>query len=128
MARAVALGQPWTVEVSAGGHSVHADTVKAGVGGSTGMRPHDLLEAAVASCMAITARMALADLGAAQAPVEVRVDLVRGEGRAEFRYEVILDPAMDVHREAVMARVAGSPVRRTLGGELTFAATAVGQQ
>jgi putative redox protein len=56
-----------------------ADTFKNGTGGSAGMRPHELLEASLATCMTISARMALADLGlpGGEASVRVRVRLER---------------------------------------------------
>jgi putative redox protein len=41
------------------------------------LRPHELLEASVATCMAISARMALADLGVPDGEVRVRVHLER---------------------------------------------------
>lgn len=87
------------------GNTGVADTVKNGVGGSAGLRPHELLEAAVASCMTISARRALAGLGAADARVGVRVHLEREEAVSRFRYELVLDPSCEAHRAAVMDRL-----------------------
>ncbi|MFC6061039.1 OsmC family protein [Streptomyces ochraceiscleroticus] len=61
-----------------------ADTCKAGVGGSAGPRPHELLEAALTTCMTITARMALVDLGVegigeTEGGMSVQVTLESGE-------------------------------------------------
>ncbi|GCD93518.1 OsmC family protein [Embleya hyalina] len=120
MIEATALPTPWQVRFRTDDNEGLADTLKAGVGGSAGMRPHELLEAALATCMAISARMALADLGIGDADVDVRVHLERGEAQTRFRYELVLDPALETHREAVMERVERSPVRSTLSKRLIF--------
>lgn len=125
MVEAVSLPAPWQVTFRTGGPAGHegvADTLKAGVGGSAGMRPHELLEASLATCMAISARMALADLGVSDADegVGVRVELERGQSVTRFRYELLLDAALEVHRPALTERIERSPVRSTLGKPLAF--------
>jgi putative redox protein len=120
MIEATALPAAWQVRFLAGDHEGRADTVKDGTGGSAGMRPHELLEASLATCMAISARMALADLGVADGEVRVRVYLEREASATRFRYELTLDPALEPHRSAVMARVERSPVRATLSKQLLF--------
>ncbi|MEU6040540.1 OsmC family protein [Actinomadura sp. NPDC047616] len=120
MVEAVALSTPWQVRFRVGDNEGLADTLKEGIGGSAGMRPHELLEAALATCMTISARMALADLGFTDAEVSVQVHLEREESATRFRYELVLDPALEAHRPAVMKRIACSPVRSTLSRELVF--------
>jgi putative redox protein len=120
MVEAVALPEPWQVRFRAGGNEGVADTRKEGVGGSAGTRPHELLAASLAACMTISARMALADLGVAEAGVSVRVHLEREESETRFRYELVLDPDLETHRSAVADRIARSPVRTTLSKPLVF--------
>jgi hypothetical protein len=74
--------------------------------GRTGMRPHELLEASLATCITISARMALADLGLAhgETRVRVRVHLEREESATRLRYELALGPALEPHRSARKAR------------------------
>ena len=120
MVEAEPLPVPWQVRLRAGGNEGVADTVKDGTGGCAGMRPHELLEAALAACMTITARMALAGLGVADNGVTVRVHLEREEHATRFRYELILPPELEPHRAAVAERVARSPVRTTLSKPLAF--------
>ncbi len=120
MIEATALPAAWQVRFRAGENEGLADTVKGGTGGSAGMRPHELLEAALATCMTISARMALADLGIADGDVSVRVHLERGESATRFRYELALGPALEPHRPAVMERIECSPVRATLSRQLIF--------
>ncbi|MFB7632262.1 OsmC family protein [Streptomyces sp. NPDC056149] len=120
MIEAAALPTPWQVRFRAGDNEGLADTLKAGVGGTTGMRPHELLEASLATCMTISARMALAELGAAEAEVSVRVRLEREETATRFHYELLLAPELEAHRPAVLERLACSPVRTTLSKPLSF--------
>jgi putative redox protein len=120
MIEATALPSAWQVRFRAGGNEGRADTVKDGIGGASGMRPHELLEAALATCMTISARMALADMGLTRGEVRVRVHLEREPSATRFRYELILDPALEPHRSAVMERVERSPVRDTLSKQLLF--------
>ncbi|MFE6691685.1 OsmC family protein [Streptomyces sp. NPDC057743] len=120
MIEAAALPTPWQVRFRAGDNEGLADTLKAGVGGTTGMRPHELLEASLATCLTISARMALAELGVVEAEVSVRVHLAREETATRFCYELSLDPELAAHRPAVLERLARSPVRATLSKPLSF--------
>ena len=120
MIEATALPAAWQVRFRAGDNEGLADTLKNGTGGSSGMRPHELLEASLATCMTISARMALSDLGVADGQVRVRVHLEREQSVTRFRYELILDPALEPHRPAVTERIERSPVRSTLSKQLTF--------
>ncbi|WP_158896257.1 OsmC family protein [Amycolatopsis anabasis] len=120
MVEAVALPTPWQVRFGAGGNEGTADTRKGDVGGSAGLRPHELLEASLATCMTISARMALTDLGITDAGVQVRVELEREESTTRFRYELVLDPELEVHRPALLERLARSPVLSTLSKPLVF--------
>ncbi|MEU5304216.1 OsmC family protein [Streptomyces noursei] len=117
---AVGLATPWQVRFRAGSNEGLADTLKAGVGGSTGMRPHELLEASLATRMTISARMVMPDLGVTAADVSVRVHLEREESTTRFRYELVLDPALETFRPAVVERIKCSPVRSTLSKPLIF--------
>ena len=120
MVEATSLPAAWQVRFRAGDNEGRADTVKDGTGGSAGLRPHELLEASLATCMTISARMALADLGIPDGEVRVRVHLERERSATRFRYELILDPALEPHRPAVTERVERSPVRSTLSQPLIF--------
>ncbi|GAA2803888.1 OsmC family protein [Kribbella solani] len=126
MVEAVALTEPWQVRFRASGNEGVADTRKNGVGGTAGLRPHELLEAAFASCLTISARMYLTELGIDD-HVTVSVDLGREETVTRFRYQVELGPAAEAHRDAVLARLEASPVRKTLTKTLVFEAATSGR-
>ena len=83
---AQALATRWQGQYASGDHSGIADTFKLGTGGSAGPRPHELLEAALASCMIISARMELAEQGLDDAGVGVAVEVEREEALSRFRY------------------------------------------
>ncbi|WP_028924882.1 OsmC family protein [Pseudonocardia acaciae] len=121
MVEASALPTPYQVRFRAGPNSGTADTLKNGVGGHAGPRPHELLEAALASCMTITARMALERMGVSGVEVNVEVELERTEEASTFRYRLTLDPPQDDARyDEVVASIERSPVRRTLSKPLLF--------
>lgn len=121
MVEATALPVPYQVRFRAGENTGLADTVKHGAGGSAGPRPHELLEAALATCMTITARMALAELGLAETQVTVTVTCVREEAATRFRYDISLDPALgELQGKALAEQLEGSPVRQTLSKPLFF--------
>lgn len=123
MVTARALPSPYQVEYQAGPNTGRADTVKDGRGGDSAPRPHELLEAALAACITMTARMALDELGLPGVSVTARVDLDRQETATRFRYRVAFDPAPPAGvRETVLRRVERSPVRRTLSRPLSFVA------
>ena len=123
---AQALVVPWQVEYGNGTHTGIADTSKSGVGGQGGLRPHELLESALATCMAITARLWLAERDLDDTGLVVSVDVVREETSTRFQYALRLPRALESHRAELLAVLETCPVRRTLSKPITFAATAQG--
>ena len=116
-----ALPEKWQAEYVVGGNRGIADTYKQGVGGGAGLRPHELLEAALASCMTITARMELAELGVDDdAGVEVEVEVIRSDDETRFRYSLRLPERLESYRDRLSARLEHSPVRATLSKPITF--------
>ena len=114
------LPEKWQAEYVAGGHRGIADAYKQGVGGGAGFRPHELLEAALASCMTITARMELAELGIDDEGVEVRVQVVRSDDETRFQHSLHLPERLGSYRDRLSARLEHSPVRTTLSKPITF--------
>lgn len=92
------------------------------------MRPHELLEAAAASSMTITARMAADELGIPVDDIRVVVDLERGATRAIFPDELRLPGTLSqVQIMTLNGRIRSSPVLRTLSAELAFEPTSAGE-
>jgi putative redox protein len=107
---------------SNGKHDGAADATAEKGGAEAGFRPHDLLEAALATCVNMSVRM-FADrhsmpLGSVTA--SVRLDR-SGAAEAVFRYTVALegDLTADQRRELLRAAEA-CPVRRTLSRGFAF--------
>jgi putative redox protein len=119
MVEADTLATAYQTRFRAGANSGLADTLKDGAGGATGLPPHELLEAALAACLAITARIALDELGAS-ATVRTHVSLDRTSSTSTFNYAVELDGLDADQRLAVLERVERSPVRQTLSKALVF--------
>ena len=115
------LATRWQAQYASGDHSGIADTFKLGTGGSAGLRPHELVDAALASCMIISARMELTEQGLDDTGVGVPVEVEREEAVSRFRYTLILPPQLEGHRSALPARLERSPVRTTLSKTLESA-------
>ncbi len=120
MVEARADGPRYRTRYQARGHTGLADTRKGEAGGDTAPRPHELLEAALATCIAISAQMALDELGLDGAAA-ARVSLERSPTASTFIYEVSLDPSLTAEqRRGVREQIEQSPVRRTLANPISF--------
>jgi putative redox protein len=84
-----------------------ADTVKEGVGGTAGFRPHEILEAALASCMNISVRLKADELGLAVATVRTEVSLDRTvPGKALYNYSLHIDGQLTTDERATLEEAA----------------------
>src|SRR5680860_434792 len=106
---AQALATRWQAQYASGDHSGIVDAFKLGTGGSASPGPHELLEAALAGCMIIFARMELAEQGLDDTGVGVAVEVERAEAVSRFRYTLILPPLLEGHGGALLARLERSP-------------------
>ncbi len=126
MIRATSEPVPYLTRFSDGEHESLADTTAAKGGQSAGFRPHDLLEAALATCIDITLRMYAAHHGFPLESVAVKVSLDRtNPEEVVFRYEVDADGGMTPEQRAKLLRAAGAcPVSKTLGKRIRIEAGA----
>ncbi len=113
---------PYKTMFSDGVHEAISDTTLDKGGGNSGFRPHDLLEAALASCVNMTVRMYADSRSMALAGVKTKVNLDRSDPQAAvFRYEIELDGDLtESDREKLLRAAAACPVRRTLSKEIRF--------
>ncbi len=123
MTTAISDGVAYRTSVRSGDLQLLANTLKDGVGGTDGFRPHDLLEAALAACMNITARMAAEKAGIPLEQVTTQVRLERtGDGPVTFHCSFSTSGDLSEGKRAALARaVAQCPVRRTLSRGFEFA-------
>lgn len=105
-----------------GVHSAVSDTTLEGGGSDLGFHPHDLLEAALATCVNITVRMYASTHGFPLHAVVTRVTLDRSNPvEAVFRSHVELEGDLTIEQRLKLQRVAAAcPVRRTLMRAIRF--------
>jgi putative redox protein len=107
---------------SNGRHVSQADAAADKGGGNSGFRPHELLEAALATCMCITLRMTAKTHNIPVSGVSVSVSLDRSiPGEPTFEHSVQLHgPLTELHKQQLLAALDGCPVRQTLSMALGF--------
>jgi len=113
---------PYQTRFSDGEHQGFADTTSEKGGHNAGFRPHDLLEAAVASCINMTLRMYAERHAIPLASVTVKVTLDRSHPEeVVFRYELDLDGELSpAHRDRLLLAAHACPVSRTLSKAIRF--------
>ena len=122
MISAISEPKPFQVQFSNGQHLALADTTKDKGGGESGFRPHELLEAALATCMNMAATMYAAKQNIPLSRVVTKVTLDRsGSKQVAFSYSVELSGKLTVQqREAIMSAMRVCPVRKTLSRGMRF--------
>ena len=105
-----------------GEHEGIADTTADKGGEHSGFRPHDLLEAALATCVNMTVRMYADNHGITVRGVTTNVSLDRTHpDEVVFRYEVELDGELtDEQRNKLFQAASACPVRKTLSKKIRF--------
>ncbi|VWD48753.1 peroxiredoxin [Burkholderia lata] len=116
MVTATRLGNPYCVEIGNGCCVVRSDTHKAGKGGDAGMRPHELLESALAACVCMSIDMAAERAGMTLPPCTVDVAIDRLDHETGFDIALrFAAPLSHAQQALVRDATQGSPVARTLG-------------
>lgn len=123
MIKATSKTIPYQVKFTNNRHIAIADSSYYGNGGNAGFRPHELLEAALATCMNMTATMyALKhDIPLKQVITKVSIDR-SGEAEVIFNCVVELKGKLTAEqKEAILAATRACPVRKTLLRGVKFA-------
>lgn len=109
------------VSVSNGQFSLEADTAPP-KGASDGFRPHELLEAGLAGCTAITLRIAARERNVPIEQLTVKAELDRSDpSNSTFRLRIEFgDDVSESDREALIAIARQCPVRNTLSKGFGF--------
>jgi putative redox protein len=112
----------YTTVFTDGTHTSISDTTLNNGGAGQGFRPHDLLEAAIATCINIAVRTCATREGMPLSGVVTRVSLDRSEpDEAVFHHEVELQGELTEEQRRRLLRVANAcPVRRTLMRTIRF--------
>lgn len=116
MVTATRLGKRYCVEIGNGRSVVRADTHKAGKGGDAGMRPHELLESALAACVCMSIDMAAERAGMTLPACTVDVAIDRLDHETGFDIALrFAAPLSRAQQALVRDATQASPVARTLG-------------
>lgn len=112
----------YQTQLTNGRHSTLSDTTRDKGGSESGGRPHDLLEAALVSCMNMTLRMYADQQGLALSGVTTKVTLDRSRPEETiFEYESELQGGLsEQDRMRLFEAAATCPVRRTLSTRIGF--------
>ena len=107
---------------SNGTHSAFSDTTPDKGGGGRGFRPHELLEAALGSCMNMHLRMYADNHGIELGKVTTTVVVDRSDAaKATFNYSIDFSEHLSSEQHAKLMQIATTcPVHNTLSREITF--------
>jgi len=121
MIRSSSLETPFQVTFTNGGNTSTADVPKEKGGAGCGFGPHELLEAALATCLTITVAQYAAkhQLPLRSASAEVRIERSNPDEVALVYTLRLVGPLSDEQRRRLTAAAANCPVRRTLSGRVT---------
>jgi putative redox protein len=122
MIRTRSLPELFRSAVSNGVHEIHTDAPVNKGGEGTGFGAHDLLEAALATCINMAVRMCAAEHAIPLEHVTTRVNLERPDSeRVVFNYALELAGPLSSEQRQQLEHVADAcPVRQTLSKRLEF--------
>ena len=119
MTRASIASTNYQVQLENGRHKFSADEPKDLGGADTAPAPDELLEAALASCTAITLRMYAERKAWMILSIEVSVSLERIEGKTFFTRQVTIHGEVAEEQKQRLLQIAKAcPVSKTLLGEI----------
>ena len=116
MTKATTTDQRFVTEITAGSHSLLADTTWQGSGGDAGMSPHALLESSLAACIAMTVRIAADRRSTPLESATVEVIIDESDSNApRFECRLTLNGSLSDQERAGLLRVAHHcPIGRLL--------------
>ena len=121
MIRATSDGVPYRVTFTDGRFAATSDTTAEKGGGDAGFGPHELLEAALATCLTITLEKTARQQGMPleRAGAAVRLDRSR-PGEPVLTYELEMHgPLTDEQKRKLADAAANCPVGKTLTGAMS---------
>ncbi len=114
----------YRVVISNGTHEIFADTTDTHGGGASAIRPHELLEGALAGCLNMTIRMYADKQGIPLTKVTTAVSADRTQpGKTVFKYSFSVEGAFTDEQREELDRIAENcPVHKTLSNAIEFVA------
>lgn len=122
MITAKSQDQDYQVLFTDGLHTGVSDVNEDKGGGNSGFRPHDLLEAALATCLNIWLKMYARDHDISVTHIETRVSLDRSQtDEVVFNYSLDFSGSLtSSERKLLLAAAQSCPVHETLSKRLTI--------
>jgi putative redox protein len=126
MIRSSNLDVPYKTAFTNGSHSSVADVPLEKGGAGAGFGPHELLEAALATCLTISVQMHAAKHGFPLSGVSSEVKIDRSvPGEVALHYTLAFDGPLSKNQiEELRTAAANCPVGKTLSGKITLHPTA----
>jgi putative redox protein len=113
-------------QLAIGPHRLIGDTARESGGDDLGPDPHELLDAALASCTALTLTLYAKRKQMRLASVEVEIDHEESDGVYRMRRQVKLAGELSADERARLLEIANRcPVHRTLSGRFEIASRLV---
>lgn len=108
--------EPYRTKISNGTVTLYADTKKGLRGGATGLRPHELLEAALASCINMTLRISAEQHNIPLEQLKVSVRVIRDQPEhSRFDCTIEMGGTMtEEQRQHLLRSASHCPVSQTL--------------
>jgi len=104
-----------------GGFTIQSDVTPEKGGHENGIRPHDILATAYASCLNMSVRMACDKKQIPYDFVISKVILIREEERTIFKYQIdFSNHISDTIKDEILKMVENCPVRKTLSKPIEF--------
>lgn len=122
MITAVSKEPNYQVSFTDGVHSALADTIEDKGGGNSGFRPHDLLEAALATCLTMWLKMYASNHGYNVTDVKTNVSIDRSQpDETIFNYSIeISGDVTDDERKKLLQVAKTCAVHKTLSKKISF--------
>lgn len=120
MITAKSQDQDYQVNFTDGLHTGISDVTKDKGGGNDGFRPHDLLEAALATCLNIWLRMYAREHDISVSHIETKVSLDRSQtDEVVFNYSLDISGSLtNTEKELLVSAAQTCPVHKTLSKKL----------
>jgi putative redox protein len=104
-----------------GEFTIQSDATVDKGGKENGIRPHDILATAYASCLNMSVRMACDKLGILIDSITSKVELVREDLKTVFKYEIDFSNQLpDDIKQEILKIIENCPVRKTLSKPIEF--------
>ena len=113
--------QNYTCVTNIAEFSIFSDTGSNKGGSGQGIRPHDLLATAFASCLNITVRMICDRLNISYKSITTKVNIVRENTKTSFNYKLEFDKSVSkTQKNKIRSLLKSCPVQKTLSVAIEF--------